>query len=73
MANATNKKTRQRVNSANPAPAREAQPRKTNLLLSGDSVAALKRLKAIGYSYTFAIQRGLVMLETSLNQPGRGF
>ncbi|MEI7808530.1 MAG: hypothetical protein WCJ07_08605 [Verrucomicrobiota bacterium] len=46
---------------------------KTNLLLNADTVAALGRLKQMGYSKTFAIQRGVIMLENYLKAPeGRG-
>jgi len=49
-----------------PVPAPAESPLKTNLALTGSTVEALKRLKLLGYSKTFAIERGVVMLEKSL-------
>lgn len=53
-----------------PVPPPAAAPLKTNLALTANTVSALDRLKALGYSKTFAIERGVLLLEQSLN--GRG-
>ena len=43
---------------------------KTNLALTAGTLTALASLKALGYSKTFAIERGVLLFAKSLN--GRG-
>ena len=51
-----------------PAPLAPLVSKKTNLELSGNCLAALARLKQNhGMSRTFAIERGVIMLEQKLN------
>ena len=49
-----------------PVPPLAAAPQKTNLALTTGTIAALSRLKNLGYSKTFAIERGVILLEQSL-------
>jgi len=49
-----------------PVPPPAAAPLKTNLALTANTVSALDRLKALGYSKTFAIERGVILLEQTL-------
>jgi hypothetical protein len=47
--------------------------KKTNLKLNQPAVDCMARLKARhGIGQTFAIERGVILLETQLNNPGRG-
>jgi len=64
MSNTTTKKTKIKLL---PAPLAPLVSKKTNLELSGDCLAALARLKENhGVNRTFAISRGVIMLEQSL-------
>jgi hypothetical protein len=50
-----------------PVPAPAATPVKTNLELTPEATACLQRLKAVhGVNRTFAISRGVILLEQSL-------
>jgi hypothetical protein len=54
-----------------PVPSPAAMPAKTTYLkLTAGTVTALASLKQLGYSNTFAIERGVLMFVRSLNSGG---
>ena len=50
-----------------PVPPPPAALQKTNLALTVATLTALNSLKALGYSKTFAIERGVLMFAAKLN------